>query len=114
MQPKAAPSFKLPASIATFFAHETTDPQAVARCFSEDAVVVDEGHEHHGRADIATWNAQAVAKYQFATEPLMAQTVGAKTTVTARVTGSFPGSPIQLRFRFTVAGDLISRLEITP
>jgi hypothetical protein len=28
------------------------------------------------------------------------------------VTGTFPGSPIELRFHFTLHGELISRLEI--
>lgn len=44
----------------------------------------------------------------------MAESVGADTTVTARVTGTFPGSPVRLRFRFTVIGELISHLEIAP
>lgn len=114
MQTKPAVSLKLLAPIASFFTHETTDPQAVAQCFSDEAVVCDEGHEHHGRAAIAAWNAVVVGKYKFTSEPLSAETVGAETTVTARVTGSFPGSPVRLRFRFTVIGDLISRLEIAP
>jgi hypothetical protein len=32
--------------------------------------------------------------------------------VNSRVTGDFPGSPIELRYRFTLAGDEIARLEI--
>ena len=34
-------------------------------------------------------------------------------TVTARVTGDFPGSPVDLRYRFTLEGATIARLEIT-
>jgi cell division septation protein DedD len=98
--------------IARYFAHETTSPEAIARCFSEDAVVKDEGREHHGRAAIAAWNEAAVTKYEVTSEPLTAETSGERTTVTARVTGRFPGSPLELRFRFTVAGDFITRLEI--
>jgi len=30
------------------------------------------------------------------------------------VTGDFPGSPVDLRYRFTVEGDKIARLEIAP
>jgi hypothetical protein len=114
MQTKPAAPLKLPAPIARFFAHETADPHAVARCFSDGAVVRDEGHEHHGRAAISEWDADAVSKYEFSAEPLTAETVGVETTVTAHVTGSFPGSPVRLRFRFTVIGELISRLEIAP
>lgn len=104
----------LPPPIARFFAHESVDPQAVARCFADDAVVRDEAREHHGRAAIAAWNADAVAKYGITTEPLGAETTGPRTAVTARVSGTFPGSPIQLRFVFTLAGDSIARLEIAP
>lgn len=114
MSTKPVAALKLPAPVASFFAHESNDPQAVARCFSEDAVVRDEGQQHRGRSAIAAWNADVVRKYQFKSEPLAAETSGAATTVTARVSGSFPGSPVQLRFRFTVAGELISRLEIAP
>jgi len=32
--------------------------------------------------------------------------------VTALVTGRFPGTPVRLTFRFTVAGDRIAGLEI--
>ena len=34
-------------------------------------------------------------------------------TVTARVTGDFPGSPVELQYRFTLEAALIGRLEIT-
>ncbi len=46
------------------------------------------------------------------TDPQAADAAGARTTVTAQVSGNFPGSPAQLRFAFTVAGHLITRLEI--
>lgn len=105
---------ELPAPVADFFAHETTDPQAVAQCFQESAVVRDENHEHRGRAAIAAWNADVVRRYQFTSEPLTARTKGAQTVVTCRVSGSFPGSPAKLRFRFTVEGQHISRLEVAP
>ncbi|AKF03971.1 nuclear transport factor 2 family protein [Sandaracinus amylolyticus] len=100
--------------VARFFAHQTTDPEAVARCFTEDAVVLDEGRQHRGRAAIAAWSADSVANYRFTTEPLGSETAAERTTVTALVRGSFPGSPIQLRYRFAVRGELITRLEITP
>jgi hypothetical protein len=34
--------------------------------------------------------------------------------VTGRVTGDFPGSPVDLQYRFTLEGDKIARLEIAP
>ncbi|NNB87827.1 nuclear transport factor 2 family protein [Corallococcus exiguus] len=103
-----------PAPIAGYFAHATTRPAAVARCFTDDALVVDERHEHRGRAAIEAWTAAANGKYKFTTELLAAEFDGPRTTVRANVTGNFPGSPIELRYRFTLAGGLITRLEIAP
>lgn len=34
--------------------------------------------------------------------------------VTAHLTGNFPGSPVDLRYAFTLSGDKIARLEIVP
>lgn len=107
-------SLALPPPIARFFAHDTGDPRALARCFAVDGVVRDEHREHRGRDAIAAWNAEVVAQYGFATEARTVETSGARTTVTAKVSGRFPGSPIELRFVFTVAEELIARLEITP
>jgi hypothetical protein len=37
-----------------------------------------------------------------------------KTVVTSRLTGNFPGSPVNLRFFFALDGDKIATLEIIP
>jgi hypothetical protein len=97
----------LPASVARYFAND----DSLARAFTEDAVVVDEKHEHRGRAAIVAWRA-STAKYNATAEPLRSSADGDRVTVAARVTGTFPGSPIELRFHFTLHGELISRLEI--
>jgi hypothetical protein len=44
--------------------------------------------------------------------PLDARSDGDATMVTAEVTGTFPGSPIRLPFRFVTDGQLISELRI--
>jgi hypothetical protein len=100
----------LPAPIAAYF---TADGGGVASCFIETAVVVDERREHHGRQAIGRWKTEATAKYHYTSEPLAVDSSGADVTVVARVTGKFPGSPIELRYRFTLEGDKIARLEIT-
>ena len=40
-------------------------------------------------------------------------TENGKIQVTAHAAGDFPGSPIDLRFFFVVAGDKVAELEIT-
>ena len=103
----------LPPPIAAYFAADTSDANAVARCFSESAVVIDERREHRGRPAITRWKAEATAKYHYTSEPLAVDASGPDVTVTARVTGDFPGSPVELHYRFTLQGASIARLEIT-
>jgi len=46
-------------------------------------------------------------------EPLTVVVSGGEATVDARVTGDFPGSPVELRYRFRLEDDRIARFEIT-
>ena len=103
----------LPSPIAAYFAADTSDANAVARCFSESAVVIDERREHRGRPAITRWKAEATANNHYTSEPLTVDASGPDVTVTARVTGDFPGNPVELLYRFTLEGASIARLEIT-
>ena len=111
MASKTGKPIDLPAPIAAYFAADTTDAEAVAQCFTDDAVVIDERREHRGRPAIAQWKAEASAKFRYTVERLGVHVSGDQTTVTGRVTGDFPGSPVDLQYRFTLAGDKITRLE---
>jgi ketosteroid isomerase-like protein len=103
----------LPVPIAIYVAAENSgDTEALAQCFSEDAVVRDEGKTIKGLAAIKQWKAETREKYQHTVEPLASVQKDGKTIVTKRLTGNFPGSPIELEFVFTLAGDKIASLEI--
>jgi hypothetical protein len=107
-------TLNLPKPIAAYFAAEKTDAEAVSQCFTEDAVVKDEGHTHQSRAAIKQWKADASAKYQYTSEPFGCEQQDGKFVVMSRLTGSFPGSPVDLRFFFELEGGKIASLEITP
>jgi ketosteroid isomerase-like protein len=113
MRTNAKALIKLPTPIAAYFGADAADAAGVARCFTEDAVVVDEHREHRGPHAIAQWKAAATAKYHYTSEPLTVDVSGADAVVVARVTGDFPGSPVELRYRFALEGTKIARLEIT-
>jgi hypothetical protein len=113
MQTNADTPIELPAPIAAYFAADIADANGVARCFTENAVVIDERRAHQGRGAIARWKADATAKYHYTSEPLTVRVSGADVVVTARVVGDFPGSPVELRYCFALEGDAIARLEIT-
>src|SRR5438067_13830669 len=104
----------LPQPVATYFAADEEDAEAVARCFTELAVVQDEGHTYRGRAAIKQWKADASAKYQYTSEPFACEQKDGKVVVTSRLAGNFPGSPVNLRFFFGLDGDRIASLEIMP
>jgi SnoaL-like domain len=104
----------LPKPIAAYFTADKGNSEAIAQCFSENAVVKDEGHTHHGRAAIEQWKAEASARYQYTSEPFACEEQDGKFVVTSRLTGNFPGSPVNLRFFFGLEGDKIASLEIIP
>jgi len=104
----------LPGPIAAYFAADKEGGEAVARCFTEAAVVKDEGRTYRGQAAIKQWKEDASTRYQYTCEPLVSEQQDGKVVVTSRLTGNFPGSPVDLRFFFTLEGDKIASLEILP
>jgi hypothetical protein len=103
----------LPKPIAIYIdAENRGDMEALAQCFAEDAVVRDEGQTIEGLAAIKQWKAETRKKYQHTIEPLAVAQKDDKTILTNRLTGNFPGSPIELKFVFALDGDKIAALEI--
>jgi hypothetical protein len=110
----AKKSLNLPKPITAYFIADRGDGDAVSLCFTENAVVQDEGHTHNGHAAIKAWKTAASAKYEYTCEPFACAEQGGKTVVTSHLMGNFPGSPVDLRFFFKLDGDLIVSLEIIP
>ena len=103
----------LPKPIALYIAAENSgDTEALAKCFAESATVRDENQIVEGSDAIKKWKAETKKKYQHTIEPLSSIQRGDKTIVTNRLTGNFPGSPVELEFVFTLAGDKIVLMEI--
>jgi hypothetical protein len=107
-------TIELPAPIAAYFAADKADGEAVARCFTENAVVKDEGHTYSGLSAIKRWKADATAKYEYTSEPFASEEKDGTTIVTSRLVGNFPGSPVNLRFLFKIERGKIASLEIIP
>jgi len=111
---QATKSLGLPKPIAAYFTADKGDGEAVSRCFTENAVVKDEGHTHKGRAAIKAWKTDTSAKYQYTCEPLACEERDGKTVVTSHLVGNFPGSPVDLRYFFRLEGNKIASLEVVP
>jgi ketosteroid isomerase-like protein len=105
---------KLPDVITAYFAADRVrSADAVADCFTDDAVVKDEGHTYTGRDAIRQWKADSSTKYTYSVEPFSISTEGDRTIVVSHLTGDFPGSPVDLRYQFTLNDGKIAGLEIT-
>ena len=103
----------LPKPIAVCIAAENSgDTNLLDECFTEDATVRDENETYKGLTAIKEWKAETKRKYQHTVDPLRIAERDGKFIVTNRLTGNFPGSPIELDFVFTLAGDKIVSLEI--
>jgi hypothetical protein len=107
-------TLSLPPSIAHYFAGKNArDFAAAAAGFAPAAVVTDEERRHEGPEAIRRWMEATSALYHDQSAVKSVSTEGNTTQVTAEVSGMFPGSPILLRYTFTLDGEQISRLDIT-
>ena len=100
-------------SVQTYFSLSNgLDTAHIADCFTQDAVVVDEGNTHRGHDAIRSWLQQARNAFEYSVEPISVVEEGNRIQVIAEVTGNFPGSPVKLTHAFLMAGDRIQSLEI--
>ena len=106
-------SIKLPTPIAAYFSADSKAGNAVARCFTADAIVTDEGQTHRGTAAIRAWKDKASLKFSYSTEPFASKIESGLTVVTSHVVGNFPGSPVDLRYAFGLECDKIASLRVT-
>lgn len=103
----------LPESIITYYdISNGADDTRLSYCFTKDAVVLDEGRTHQGHKAIQSWLHATRKKFKYTVEPISATQEAQTVTVTTAVTGTFPGSPIQLKHLFQLSGDKIQSLEI--
>ncbi len=92
-------------------AQNSFDSLAYSNCFTETAVVFDEGKTHNGRKEIENWIDIANKDYQATMKPLEYSTK--EEILKAEVSGNFPGSPIVLAYHFKIKDGLIHSLKIT-
>ncbi len=105
----------LPEVVRTYLAASTGDEvERVALCFAPDGAMHDESRTHVGPDAIGAWAKDAYERYRFALDVRNVEASGNDVAVTAQVSGSFPGSPIMLRYRFRLADGKIRRLDISP
>lgn len=86
---------------------------AYANCFNKEALVFDEGENHHGREAIKAWIEAANLKYKTQLKALSFLETDHESVLTAEVSGTFEGSPIVLNYHVTFQNELIENLKIS-
>ncbi|MGO4709831.1 nuclear transport factor 2 family protein [Chryseobacterium sp. 2TAF14] len=81
-----------------------------ADCFTENAIVFDEGKTHNGKAEIKNWIEKANNEYKASMKPL--EYNENDRILSAEVSGTFPGSPAVLKYHFELENGLIQSLKI--
>jgi hypothetical protein len=133
MSLKLSEDLDVPTVISTYLAAKLgSEVDTILDCFTDDALVHDEGKDHLGRVAIRAWLGELASKYTLTyrvlgahrwpatpatTAPAAAPPTTATTTAAAlrvEVAGNFPGSPVVLHHHFSLAGDRIAALTICP
>jgi len=107
---------ELPEPIPTYLAaHLARDADAAIPCFTDDAVVVDDGSTHRGPGQIRDWLERAASEYTYTTELVGARRLDdGRYEAVHHLEGDFPGGVVDLRFRFTLRDGRIAQLVIEP
>ena len=109
-------SVPLPAAIRNYQdAHDRHDIDAVLATLAAGAVVIDENKRWSGPEEIRAWLMKTSTEYTFTRTLLGVETDGEHAWVVRnRLEGNFPGSIVDLDYRFTLEGDRIASLTIAP
>ncbi|MRS60197.1 nuclear transport factor 2 family protein [Larkinella terrae] len=94
-------------------AQNNFDSVGYATCFSETAVVFDEGKTHNGRKEIAHWIADANERYKATMKPISFEENETESLLKVEVSGDFDGSPVVLSYHLEIADEWIQSLKIT-
>lgn len=89
------------------------DSQAYAKCFSKTALVFDENEVHKGQNEIEKWNEKTNKIYKTELDILDFSVKDTSNILMTKVTGTFEGSPIVLKYHFELKNEMIERLKIT-
>jgi hypothetical protein len=116
----ATPQEPLPTIVAEYLAaSDANDVDAIVARFTEDAVVVDEGKQWHGRTGVRQWRDGVARIYEYTVEPIGAAALGEvngveRHDVFTHLEGNFPGGTVDLTNRFGLSSGRIASLEIVP
>ncbi|MFD0765469.1 nuclear transport factor 2 family protein [Mucilaginibacter lutimaris] len=105
---------ELPQLVAQFVeTQNANDSEAYTECFTKTAIVHDEGKTYTGKEEVRAWIEDANQRYRSVMKPLQYDESDSNGVLTAEVSGTFPGSPIVLKFHLKLKDGLIDVLNVT-
>lgn len=107
-------SLALPPVVSRYVAATNAkDTAAIASCFADSCTVQDEGKTYSGKQEVTGWVEAVTAKYGASVEPLsFTQPQPQQAVLGVKVSGSFPGSPINLKYTMELEQEAIRSLKI--
>jgi ketosteroid isomerase-like protein len=114
--PTPTPADRLPTTVREYLAaHAAREVDTALRAFAPDAVVTDEGRTFRGTEQVRDFLGRAGSQFTFTTTLTGAERVDERLWVaTQRLEGDFPGGLVDLHYRFTLDGGLVTALDIAP
>jgi hypothetical protein len=95
-------------------AHPTKEVAAALETFTPDATVKDQDDNHRGAEEIREWLASTAEAFTYTSRPLHAEVdPDGDIVVRTHLEGDFPGSEVDLDYRFTLEDGRIATLIIT-
>jgi ketosteroid isomerase-like protein len=114
-------TIELPAVIERYqSAHDQRDTDTALSTFTDDATVIDDGQTYVGTDSIRSWLDTAASEFTYTrtltslAEDETDDAGNGRYVVHNHLAGNFPGSPVDLAYRFDLADGRIHRLEILP
>ncbi|WP_207484964.1 nuclear transport factor 2 family protein [Arenibaculum pallidiluteum] len=103
----------LPPPIAAYVeANARLDADGMLAAFALEAVVLDDGGRHEGRAELGAWIRTAILANRAVFSPEAWREEDGRIVVEGPTAGDFRGSPIRVAFRFRLEDGAIAALEI--
>jgi hypothetical protein len=113
-------STSLPTIISDYLAaSDGGSVDAIVMCFTEDALVLDEGNQWRGHAQIRQWREGVAAAFEYTVEVRGADELGQVDSVErhdvyTHLEGNFPGGTVDLTQKFGLRDNRIATLQIMP
>ena len=105
----------IPAVVERYLrAADEQDWDTLVSCFTDDAIVVDEGNTYRGPGEIRAWREDAAATYTFTSTVLERNNIAAdRCDVVSLLQGNFPGGEATLTSVCLLKNGRISELTMT-